>query len=391
MPQKENNPATPRYAWIILAVVYLATFAGNSMLNKVSPLVLTLTDEFGVSLSQVGLLMSMFGLTGLILAIPAGIILQRRGLRITGTVALGFVASGAVLGAMSNSFSLLLFSRLVEGVGVALIVVVSPAAIAMWFPPQKSGAPMGIWSTSTPLSGFIIISFAPLLALSIGWSGIWRLTAGVAIIALIVYWLFMRPPPYSQGAGGISVSAAPPSEAFSLLKKTRKNDDIWLLGLALLIFNLLVIPLITYYPAFLSSILGFPMTRAGLVVGIMGLATIPSAPLSGLISDVIGSRKWVAVAGFALLAPLYALAFHVSGGMVFVVAILLGFFVITVPVSIFASVPDVMSDVKMVGIGMAILVLGQSFGMIIGPLIFGSLVPLCILGIVVILLNKKMP
>ena len=99
MPAENNNGSINRYAWIILAVVYLATFAGRLMLNKVSPLVVDLTDDFGVTMGQVGFLMSMLGLTGLILAIPAGVILQRLGLRITGTIALALLTAGAALGA----------------------------------------------------------------------------------------------------------------------------------------------------------------------------------------------------------------------------------------------------------------------------------------------------
>jgi len=194
MPAENNNGSFNRYAWIILAVVYLASFAATMMLNKVSPMVVNLTDEFGVSLSQVGLLMSMLGLTGLILAIPAGIILQRLGLRTTGSVALGFIATGAALGAISGSFNFLVFSRMLEGIGLGLIVVVSPTAIAMWFPPEKVGTPMGIWTTAGPVSGFAILILAPVLALSIGWSGVWWITAAVSIIALIVYWLFIARP-----------------------------------------------------------------------------------------------------------------------------------------------------------------------------------------------------
>jgi predicted MFS family arabinose efflux permease len=357
-----------------------------------------LTDEFDVSLSQVGLLMSIFGLTGLILAIPAGIILQRRGLRFTGTVALGFVAIGAALGALSGSFPFMVFSRLVEGIGVALIVIVSPAAIAMRFPPEKSGGPIGIWSTATPVSGFFIMSLAPQLAPTIGWRGVWWLTSGIAVIALVIYWLFIRPTP---GTGGPE-SGPPPADPSPRLKITLRNKEIWLLAIALMIFSLMFLPLITYYPTYLSSELGFSKERAGFLIGLMGLATIPSAPLSGWISDVLGSRKWVAIAGFVFLSPLYALAFQVPEGMVIIITILMGFFSIIVPVSIFAMVPEVMNDVKLAGIGMAVIILGQYAGMVIGPPIFAGLVesvgwvfaansfaPLGIAGILVFVLMKK--
>ena len=77
---------------------------------------------------------------------------------------------------------------------------------------------------------------------------------------------------------------------------------------------------------------------------------------------------------------------------------------ITIPVSILAAVPEVMPDIRLVGIGMAVIIFGQNLGLIIGPPLFGGLVegaswgiaayafaPLCLLGALVVFLTKKMP
>jgi predicted MFS family arabinose efflux permease len=403
MLQEDNKTAINKYAWVILAVVYLASFAGNLLLNKVAPLVVNLTDEFGVSLSQVGLMMSMLGLTGLVLALPAGVILQRQGLRITGTVALAFFAVGAALGALSGSFYLLLFSRLLEGIGFTLMVVLSPAAIAMWFPQRKIGTPMGIWTTAGPLGTIVIVMLAPLMALSIGWRGVWWVSAAIAVVALVVFWLFMRPPPRLAEANQADDPGGPLPDAPPGWKKALRNRDIWLLGLASLIFSLLFTPFLTYYVTFLASDRDYSLSRAGLIFGLTALSTIPAAPLSGWVSDLLGTRKWVAVAAFLLLAPLYVVIYQLSGIMIIVALVLLGIVAISIPVSIFAAVADVMGDIRLVGIGVAVLIVGQNLGLIIGAPIFGGLVestswltaayafaPLCLLGALVLFLTKSM-
>ncbi len=403
MSAENNNGSFNRYAWIILAVVYLATFAGRLMLNKVSPLVVDLADDFGITMSQVGLLMSMLGLTGLFLAIPGGIILQRLGLRITGTAALIFLAGGATLGAISGSFNFLLFSRMLEGIGLALIVVVSPAAIAMWFPQEKVGTSIGIWTTSAPISAFVIVTLAPLLAPTIGWRGVWWLTAGVSITALVLYWLLMKPAPALAASGRPDVDGST-ADAVPGWKITLRNKDIWLLGLAILIFSLLITPFLTYYVTFLSSVHDFPLSRAGLIFGLASLATVPAGPLTGWVSDSLGTRKWVAIAGFLILCPLYVLIYQLSGFMNLVALVLMSVIAITIPVSILAAVPEVMPDVRLVGIGMAVIIFGQNLGLIIGPPLFGGLVegaswgvaayafaPLCLLGALVVFLTRRMP
>ena len=403
MIKEDNKESINNYAWVILAVVYLTTFASHLMFNKVPPLILNLIDEFGVTLGQAGWLMSMLGLTGLIMALPAGIILQRRGLRLTGIVALGLIASGAGLGALSGSFLLLLVSRLLEGLGSTLLVVLAPAAIAMWFPREKVGTSMGIWTTAGPVTAIVIVTLAPLWAQVIGWRGVWWITAAVSVAMMVVYWLFVRSPPRLEAAGLADENGNMP-EAAASWKKALRNRDIWLVGLAFLIFNLLVTPFLTYYVTFLASVHGYTQASAGFIFSLTALATIPSALLTGWLSDFLGTRKWVAFTAFLILGPLFVMVFQASGAMIIVFLLLLNLFAISIPVSLLAAVPDMMSDVRLVGIGMAVILIGQNLGLIIGPPLFGGLVentgwgvaaiafaPLCLLGAVVILLTRKMP
>ena len=42
---QEYNTSIPRYAWVILMVVYLATISGTIMMNKVAPMIPALMDR----------------------------------------------------------------------------------------------------------------------------------------------------------------------------------------------------------------------------------------------------------------------------------------------------------------------------------------------------------
>jgi predicted MFS family arabinose efflux permease len=88
-------------------------------------------DAFGLSVGRAGLLMSVFAVTGLILALPAGFIFQKLGYRITGLLAVGSVIVGASIGALSTSTGMMLISRVIEGVGTSFMAVVAPAVIAL--------------------------------------------------------------------------------------------------------------------------------------------------------------------------------------------------------------------------------------------------------------------
>jgi MFS family permease len=165
---EQSTPSVPAYAWTILVVAYIAGVAAPLNQFKVSPVMPVLMETFNISISTAGWLMSVFAVTGFLLAIPAGIILQKLGLKTTGLLAMGFLVVGSVLGAISSSAGLMMFSRVIEGVGMGLIAVVAPAAIAMWFPREKQGTPMGIWATWVPVGSIIMFILAPAMASAMG-------------------------------------------------------------------------------------------------------------------------------------------------------------------------------------------------------------------------------
>src|SRR6516162_9593375 len=79
------------YAWVILAVVFLAGVAGPVNQFKVPPVMPVLIDAFHMDIANAAWLMSIFSVTGFILAIPSGFILQRFGPKTTGLVSIAFV------------------------------------------------------------------------------------------------------------------------------------------------------------------------------------------------------------------------------------------------------------------------------------------------------------
>jgi len=134
----QETISTPRtvvkerpYAWIILLAVYLASLAAPLNQFKVPPVLELINSEFGMQLSGGGRFMSVFSIAGCILAIPAAFIIQRLGLKAAGLIAVGSVCVGSFLGVLAETAGMLFFGRMVEGVGMGLIMVMAPAAIAL--------------------------------------------------------------------------------------------------------------------------------------------------------------------------------------------------------------------------------------------------------------------
>jgi predicted MFS family arabinose efflux permease len=377
LPQQQVSPEkkaveVPKYAWVILAVAFISSVAAPLNQFKVPPVMPVLMEAFKLSMSSAGWLMSVFSITGFLLALPAGLILLRLGLKVTGLIAMGVLVVGSVLGALSSTAGVMLFSRVIEGVGMGLIAVVAPASIGMWFPREKQGVPMGLWATWVPVGSVIMFILAPALASAFGWQSIWWFGAAFALLAFVLVWLFMRMPP-QMAAPGPAAGGAPAGEPPNL-RKALSNPSIWLLGAMFGFFNLALIALNTFFPTFLFSVRSYSMASASFTVSLVMITVLFSAPLAGVLSDKIGSRKLVFTVPFIIVAIMMIFPFTISGGMIALWMILLGVVAGAIPTATFAAAPEIMKKPELVGMGMAVVALGQNLGMFIGPVIFGAVV-----------------
>jgi MFS family permease len=137
-----------RQAWLVLIVLLLFSVAAPLNQFKVPPIMPVLMDAFALAVGRAGLLMSVYAVTGLLLALPAGLIFQKLGHRLTAVLAGGSLVIGAALGATSSSVNSLLTSRVIEGIGTSFIAVMAPAIIALWF--ADTARRLGIWWLGCP-------------------------------------------------------------------------------------------------------------------------------------------------------------------------------------------------------------------------------------------------
>ena len=364
------HPAQRTTAWLILAVLLLFSIAAPLNQFKVPPILPVLMDELGLSVSRAGLLMSVFALTGLVLALPAGLIYQKAGPRVAGLLAGGSVVVGAALGALSRSTGALLASRVIEGIGTSLMAVLAPAIIAQWFVARRRGTAMGIWAIWMPVGSVTMLFLAPALAQWAGWRAVWWLGAGYALLVLLLYLALVRPAPAVHS--GMAVTR-PAGEGVTAVRVLR-NRDLWLLSAAFAAQSAAAMGGFTYLSTFLTSRHGVSLAQAAWVASTGTLTGLVATPACGLVSDRIGSRKKPLVAGLAALAILAPLAGFVGFSGVVVLLALQGVVLGLIAPNIFAAAMEAAGDERQGGLAMAIIMVGQNAGMLVGPLIFGGLV-----------------
>ncbi len=367
---RRGNHAAP---WLVLTVLLLFSIAAPLNQFKVPPIMPILMEALGQSVTGAGMLMSVYAITGLILALPSGFIFQKAGPRVTGVLAGGSIALGAALGALSRGMGGLLASRVMEGVGTGFMAVLAPAIIAQWFVVRQRGTAMGIWSAWVPLGITSMMLIAPALAQSAGWRSVWWLGAGYALVVTMLYLGFVRAAP----AATVAQSLAPTGEAVDRRGpsgQALRNRNIWWLAAAFGAFNAAVTGLSTYMPTFLTKQHGLPLGQAALISSITTMVTIFSAPAGGILSDRLGSRRKPYLVGLAAAVVLLPLLGRLSVSAIIGLVIFNGLVLGLIPTNIFAAAVEAVSDERQGGLAMAVIMVGQNAGMLLGPVVFGTLI-----------------
>ncbi len=398
-PVSTSNEAvkTPGYAWVVLLAIYLATVIAPLNQTKVPPVLPLLRETFGLDYGSAGQLISIFSIMGFVLALPAGFIVQKIGIKLTGLISVGSLMIGSALGAMAGGAGLLFFGRFIEGIGMGLIMVAAPAAISIWFPAEKRGLPMGLWASSVGVGIITAMNLAPKLVAAYSWQAVWWAGSAISAIAFVLFAILFRMPK----KGEIQQLPAPlvpdGTENKSVsLTRAMANSSLWMIGISFGMYNLAVMAWNSFYPDFLATNRDYSLDDAGFTSSLLMMLSIFAAPLGGFISDRIGSRKKVILIPYIILTLLFLFPFTVTGWMIPGVMILAGIMVGAIAPVILAAVPEIMKKPETVGVGMGVAAFCQNLGMYIGPALFGALleitgwasagylmIPLCVIGIIV--------
>ena len=355
-----------RRAWQVMWVIFISGIAIATNMFKVPPLMQILMADLEVDMTTGGWLMSVYSLATVLLSLPAAMLLTRFGVRRIGLLALASTFTGAVIGALAPNATVLLVARVIEGIGSALITIMAPLAIALWFPAKERGLPMSIWSAWVPVANVIMFNSAYGLQELLGWRGVWFFGAALVAAAAVLYIIWVDSPKGSEEKGA---SFAP------LLREGIGNRQAWLLGLAFATFSFGIMSYNTWAPTYLTDTLNLSTPRASFFASLVFAGGIGGNLLAGWLMGRVRDRLKLLLAAFAGNVLLMTLGFRLaSTGIIAPYMISLGLVSNIIPAVIFTLAPEIASRPALAGLTMAMVTVQSNTASLIGPPILGALV-----------------
>jgi EmrB/QacA subfamily drug resistance transporter len=279
-------------------------------------------------------------------------LLGRKRVYLTGFV---FFIAGSIMCSDAPDLRALVGSRVLQGVGAAMLMAVGPAIVTRAVPPHRRARGLGIQLAATYVGLTSGPAVGGLLAARIGWHAVFVVIAGAGAIALALA-IALLPPDEEQARPGIASLDLPGAALFALglssllVALKRSQDDGWLgrpvlvlAAVATLALGLLVrrskritapiLPIALFArPAFALGVLGGALlytitfvlsfllpfhlqrtaglspTQAGLFMTAQPAMMALTSPLSGSLADRFGPRLPSVLGMIAIAAGLTAVA-----------------------------------------------------------------------------------
>lgn len=379
MGTSETGKALPQYqprvAWMALIGGLLIYFVNSAAQYKVPPIMIQLNEALGLTIVQSGWLMSIMSLAGLILALPAGFIIMKLGVKWATVVAAAFQLVGSLLGTFATDFAVMMASRTLEGIALGLCNVTGFAVVAAFFPPEKRGLPNSLNTACYTVSVFMMMNVAMPLYNAFDWQGIWWFVNILSVLAVLAAVAFIPGKDREIDFDSAEKNDEPKEEIN--YKTLLTNPSIYIVAIIFVVFNIGYYGISTYMPTYLVEGVGADQAMANLATSWQSLVGLPAAIIVGVVLDKvrIEKRKFIVAIAMIVLAVCYAVAFQMPSVLAATaLLIFLGFVVTLVPPSLYTIGPDIIPKGAYAAIILAIVTFGQNLGMTLGPLVVGYVV-----------------
>ncbi|MFP7471408.1 MFS transporter [Niallia taxi] len=287
----------------ILAISTVAVGLVELILGGILP---TIADDFNISLSTAGQLISVFALvyavSGPVLLVLTSKI-ERKKLYL---VSLCIFFLGNIMTYFSHTFTFMMIARILTSMSTALIVVLSLTLAAKVVAPEHRAKALGLIYMGISSSLVMGVPLGILISNSFGWRIIFLGIAVLSIGSFVLISVFLEKVP--------GESTIPLSQQLRAVASTKIGSA----HLATMFMLAGHYTIYAYFTPFLETELHLNSNWISLCYLLFGLAAVSGGAFGGILSDSIGAQKSIIVVISAFAVVLFLLPFTTFSLIVFI-------------------------------------------------------------------------
>lgn len=297
------NSRVPHRRWriaFLLALGVLVNFFDRINLSVSRD---ALHVSFGLSLVAFGYLSSAFSWTYAAMQMPAGVLLDRLGVRRVGRISALLWSVASLAAALSPGLHWFFGARLLLGVSESPTFPANAKALGYWFTREERSLATAITDAAAKLSSAIGVPLIGLLLVYFGWRWSFAATGFISFIYFVLFYLIYRNPSEDKGLsaqelgfilrGGAQLEDQVKAQTGSSLGYLLKQRKVYGLALGWGAYNYTFFLLLTWLPSYLSVSLHVDLLHSVFYTSVPWLfATFTDLLVGGLLVDALIQRGW---------------------------------------------------------------------------------------------------
>ncbi len=363
-----------QYAWIILSILFFSQLSLALGAYAWGPLGPFIKKSLSLSNVQFGSITSILYLSSVICSIPAGIFVDRWGVKINLFICMLLMGTAMILASFMESYIWLLILIVFTGASYGMINPIASKGLTLWFDVKNRATAFGIRQMGVTAGGAIAGILLIYLARLKNWNLAVLVIGLLSVLIGIAGYLFYKEAPVDVIKPAVSKKATPKMTILDLFK----NRNLLTLCLIMALLCLGQSSIASFLVLYLKEHLGLTAILAGSFLTITMICGGGARVFWGIVSDrLFNSKRLPVMKIICLLAAVSALAVFLYGSnlpsflVVPVVALFgfsyLGFQGIAVVLMVEACGPELAGRATGLGITIAWV------GMVLGPVVFGAL------------------
>lgn len=291
-------PSAPARAGVVMAILFLIFFLGNSDNQMVSPLLPLIAGEFNLDVGQVGGLMipayALAAATAALLVGPVSDKFGRRKFLLAASILFGVSVLSVFL---IRDVRVLASIRILTGLASGTFSTCSIAYVANYFPYNRRGVAMSVVQAGYFAALVVGVPVASVLAQSRGWRTSFAFFGTLALAAFLLIF-FLLPEDRHLIERDLAQRVARRFDNIRVVFETRER--VAAIAAAFLV-SAGFVGFFSYLGSWLQNSLGLKTRDVGFFFIIVGVASLIGAFAAGPLSDRFG-KQLVSIVSTILLA-----------------------------------------------------------------------------------------
>ena len=390
-----DSPAARWTALCIVSFTMMCTYFITDVMASLEVILTTPAAEGGLgwTSSDYGFFSGAYGYINvfLLMLFFGGIILDKCGIRFTGTMSCSFMVVGVLLKwyALSTDFGggtfmgyhlQAVYAALgfaIFGMGAEITGITVSKIIIKWFTGHEVALAMGLQVATARIGTAVALACSLPMARAAGSVSFPVLVGGacicIGLVAYLVYCVMDKKLDQS-----VEAAAGAEEEGFRMkdLKLIFTSKGFWLITILCLMFYAGVFPFLKFATKLMIAKYHVEPEMAGLIPAMLPFGTILLTPVFGSLYDRIGKGATLMVIGSVMLTVvhvLFALPLLNVWWFAVLIMVILGIAFSLVPSAMWPSVPKII-PMKQLGSAYAIIFYIQNIGLSMVPLLIGWII-----------------